>query len=230
MKKVDLIDIERKKTFNELDRRRILNNNRIVPKLPPLNVTNTNYFPNSIAAKKPIFSLNESKQTMEKSVLRRRTLTFNRNLTPVEKLNTNVYYWYFNETQPQPQPKVNLPKLKINFGSRTRFTDDDRSTLDTNRTSLNSSQLSERKSLVKKQKNGNKLSTDDEDFYDDERKSQKSIDYFLSKKRFLSSAELRNISMSEKFIKEAKKMIYAPKTNCFYPKKIATYLIKNKIC
>ena len=244
MENIKLIEFDHKKSLKmneiKLERHRIQSNNNnhhSFSKLPPISKVNNNYFPDIRIQinNKSISCLREPIPSIEKSILSQRTPTaaaaaaaapVQPSFTPVEKLNTNVYYWYFNESQiTQPKSEIiHLPELQVFIGKQSRLDDDDcKSTTDSNRTtSFNCSQLSGRKVKVKKL-----ISSTAEA---DDRKSHQSIDYYISKKRFLSSAKLRSISMSEKFIKEAKKMIFAPKTNCFYPITIANHLIKNKIC
>jgi hypothetical protein len=168
-------------------------------------------------------------------------------LDEAKRESVNAYYWYFKET---PSPIINdvgsnfvkmksqrkkLKDLTVNKdfyeSSSLRFNNDsilNKSNEDKVKTeggSANSKKLSISK--IKNNKSTLSInSTPESDFSSTlsfkkfgATKSAKKNKH-SNRKLVLSTAQLRTMSISEKFMEDAKNMVYVPQTNSFYPKAV----------
>lgn len=175
-----------------------------------------------------------------------------------EKTNNNIYFWYFkdNQVQRSPRKKVKkLPKIKpvepvtietkrepepiIEHTKRTSVI----SILSRKVSILNENTIIEaleeakRESLIEKNIEIDQIN---EDVVDDEEKGSRvtsqasevdSLSPYLdhnAQRKPLLVKDMRNMPLSEKFYKDAVRMIYEPKTNTFIPKGVNTYLARMK--
>ena len=166
--------------------------------------------------------------------------------TTVFQLNTNPYFWYYiekskfqtflnNSSPPLLSYKAkeyfgeysassrfsrNLP-LFAQFHSKEKFDDGEKHVNNNRKDSKNSKKKGIGKSVKTIEK--------DEEEIKKPRKVKNIIkDPLMNIKRDLTSAKLRDLSISEKFIKDAKSMVYAPNSNSLFPIKAYDYLIKSK--
>jgi hypothetical protein len=170
--------------------------------------------------------------------------------SPIFQLNSNAYFWYYREKS-KLFSNENSPTL-LNYSpihersreSQMIFLRNATSERNLKEMKHRQNSYDQEKILIEKKlkislkdvkekqkqlkdKNNNKKTEET-----DKKKSKKDKNKKLAKARVkrasLSSAQLRDLSVSEKFIKEAKSMVYVPHTNSLFPIKAYEYLAKAK--
>ncbi|CAF0720311.1 unnamed protein product [Brachionus calyciflorus] len=158
--------------------------------------------------------------------LYKQKLSLGSNEIPTERINSSPFYWYFKKNN------GNLPLLKR---SDSRKSENDAESLFKRADSIKSY----RSSVSVDYGRPESVLTSDDDIFmkqnsvsDSSVKKKKSFKKKVSiqepsdfkppirKCSILSEDELKNMHLSDKFIKEAKNMMFNPKTNSFYPVKV----------
>ena len=137
----------------------------------------------------------------------------------VYQFNSSPYFWYYRDkTNFFPQKSYNTPPLE-SFKLSEPLNDSTNEKSFSNESinkSLNDSKISRRMEIAENYKNFRKNKKQQkEKKYKEKRDCNKSG---LPKiKRKLTSAKLRKLAVSEKFIQEAKLTVYMPHSHSFYP-------------
>lgn len=169
------------------------------------------------------------------------TKTSNDNRNNLYKTNTNVYLWYYkiklpeehknNKPKDEELPKIHQPEqyqiyneYKVGY---EHFADNDEQSY-FNIDDEGEDEMQQKKTKKKKKKKKLKSNSPAPKFVynfgiEDELEEPKEdipVPVFVPKKGTLTVEELKTMSLSNKFMRDARKMIFIPETNSFEPKNV----------
>ncbi|CAF0720320.1 unnamed protein product [Brachionus calyciflorus] len=176
----------------------------------------------------------------------------------IEKTNVHPYFWISRESrlsETKIKPPSRLPSIKIDTSkiepkkSNDTISENQKSDsilrfkVDSFLSIKSNSQINLRKShksSVDFSENDSLSTTEDDDVfinnseiikqqkYDKNDKKQKNLSPLRTRRTVLSESELKSLKISEKFMKDAKNMIYIPEQNSFCPRNTFYYLNSSK--